>query len=364
MPSRQAVVHQGNPQAHYLSELPFLRYIYVWNDNQASRPWAQPAKRLFNAADINPEIDDNFPRSVEEGVSAADPIMIIFSSVSTSDPRSAIHSQGTLIRHSFNLNTTRDIEMEGRAFSPMPFFWVGGLVFALYCIVHKGACMICEEVFVLGETLALIEREKVTSVTGWPHYGKAMQEHEYFENCDLSSVRTGNIYALLPEDKRPKDLELRSNALGMTETCGPHCIDNMDVDLPEEMRGSFGRAVEGMEHKIIDPDSGEELATGEQGELCVRGYSVMQGLYKVEREEIFDTGGFYHTGDGDHLNEDGFLFFNARMGDLTKTAGANVTPREVEIAIEALPEVFGAYVVGLLDPDNGKVDKKQLLAML
>jgi acyl-CoA synthetase (AMP-forming)/AMP-acid ligase II len=140
----------------------------------------------------------------------------------------------------------------------------------------------------------------------------------------------------------------------MTETCGPHTIDRMDEDLPERLRGSFGRSVPGLEHKIVDPQSGQRRATGEFGEICVRGYSVMQGLYKVEREEAFDADGFYHTGDSGRFDDEGFLFFRARLGDLIKTGGANVSPREIEVVMNAIPEVKEAHVVGLPDPHRGQ----------
>jgi acyl-CoA synthetase (AMP-forming)/AMP-acid ligase II len=124
--------------------------------------------------------------------------------------------------------------------------------------------------------------------------------------------------------------------------------------LPEHMRGSFGRALDGVEHKIVDPDTGLGLPPGSDGEVCIRGYNVMQGLYKVTREDCFDADGFYHSGDSGHMNEDGFLFFKARLGDLIKTGGANVTPREVEIAIDGQPEVQCSYVVGLPHPERGQ----------
>ena len=128
----------------------------------------------------------------------------------------------------------------------------------------------------------------------------------------------------------------------------------MDVDLPEHLRGSFGRAVEGVEHKVIDSESGEILEAGEHGEICVRGRSLMQSLYKREREEIFDADGFYHTGDGGHLNAEGHLFFQARLGEMIKTGGANVTPSEVELVVEAQPEVQSCFVVGVAHPHRGQ----------
>ena len=333
-------------------ELPHLRHVYIWGECDCA--WARPVRALEEAADATPVIDRAFLAEVEGCVTPADPLAVIYSSGSTAEPKGAIHTHGTVIRHAFNLNAYRDLEPGDRAFSPMPFFWVGGFVFSLFSFMHAGAFMLCEESFDAGRTLDLLERERVTIVAGWPHYAKAMMEHPSFGERDLSSIRSGNLYEILPEAVRPKDPELRSNALGMTETCGPHTIDRMDVDLPEALRGSFGRSAPGLEHKIVDPVTGETLPPGETGEICVRGYSVMQGLHKVEREDAFDRDGFYHTGDGGHFDEEGHLFFQARLGDMIKTAGANVTPREVEVVMESFPEVRSAFVVGVPDPARGQ----------
>jgi acyl-CoA synthetase (AMP-forming)/AMP-acid ligase II len=338
--------------ALHARELPYLRDVIVFG--QPDRAWARPVRSLEAAADASPAIDDGFLREVEACVVPADPLVVIYSSGSTADPKGAVHTHGTLIRHSFNLNEFRDVRADDRVFSPLPFFWVGGLVYTLMAAMHVGAFMLCEEVFEPGETLALLERERATVVVGWPHYSKAMMEHPTFRSRDLSSIRAGNLYDILPAELRPKDPELRSNALGMTETCGPHTIDRMDVDRPESLRGSFGRPVPGVVHKIVDPQSGLPLPPGEVGEVCVKGYSLMQGLYKVEREDCFDADGFYHTGDAGYFDPDGVFFFKARIGDMIKTAGANVTPREVEVVMESQPEVRSAFVVGVPDPVRGQ----------
>ncbi len=347
---------QQKADALVVSELPHLRAVYVWGEaDRTSLPsWARPARALEEADDASPRIDDAFLAEIERCVTPADPMLVIYSSGSTADPKGAIHSHGTVLRHSYNLNQVRDITPDDRCFSPMPFFWVGGLVFSLLANMHAGAFMLCEEAFEPGATLALLERERATIVAGWPHYAKAMMEHPSFPERDLSSVRSGNLYEILPPELRPKDPELRSNSLGMTETCGPHTIDRMDVDRPESLRGSFGRSVPGLEHKIVDPDTGETLDAGCEGEVCARGYSLMQGLHKVEREDVFDRDGFYHTGDAGRFDDDGVFFFTARLGDMIKTAGANVTPREVEVAMESQPEIRSAFVVGVPDPARGQ----------
>ena len=236
----------------------------------------------------------------------------------------------------------------------MPFFWVGGLVFSLVATIDVGCTLYVEDVFEPAAILDLIERERITIVAGWPHYGKAMAEDPSFARRDLSSIRTGNLYELLPEEARPADPELRHGSLGMTETCGPHSFGDMGVDLPEKLRGSFGRAVPGVTHRIIDPETGDALGTGEFGEIEVRGYNLMQGLYKEEREAVFTPDGYYRTGDGGHIDADGHLFFRGRLGEGIKTAGANVAPREVELVLESLPEITSAHVVGVPDPERGE----------
>lgn len=350
IPQLAGLAQRGDlPTPLFSPAFPCLRQIYVWG--AASRPWSVSQQRLFAAAAA---LDENFLAAAERCVCPADPLTIVYSSGSTADPKGAVHTHGSVIRHAYNLNDRRDIQTGDRIFSPMPFFWVGGLVFTLHCAMHKGCTLICEAAFNPESTLRLLEEERVTLVTGWPHYGTAMVENPTYAERDLSSIRSGNIYPLLPPGARPADPELRSNALGMTETCGPHTIDRMDHDLPEALRGSFGRAAEGVAHKIVDPASGERLPAGSEGEICIRGYNVIQGLYKVEREDCFDAEGFYHSGDSGYFNEDGVLFFKARLGDLIKTGGANVAPREVELAIDEQPEVHCAYVVGLPHPDRGQ----------
>lgn len=331
------------------AELPYLRRVVPFGDGE--RPWTTHSAAFLAAAD---PIGDELLEAAESEVRPADPLVILYSSGSTADPKGAVHTHGAIVRHAFNLNSMRDLQRDDIIYSPMPFFWVGGLVFVMTSAMHLGACLITEESFEPGATLELLEREHVTVGLGWPHYAKAMADDPSFATRDLSAIRGGNLYDILPGNERPADPELRANSLGMTETCGPHTFDRMDQELPESLRGSFGRSVPGVTHKIVDPETGQTLAPGESGEICVRGYDVAQALYKREREEVFDAEGFYPTGDGGNFSEDGHLFFEGRLGDTIKTAGANVTPRDVETALAALDEVEEAFVVGVSHPERGE----------
>jgi acyl-CoA synthetase (AMP-forming)/AMP-acid ligase II len=124
---------------------------------------------------------------------------------------------------------------------------------------------------------------------------------------------------------------------------------------PAARRGTYGRALAGMQRKLIDPVTGLELPPRSPGEICVRGFALMQGLYKLEREQVFDADGFYRTGDAGWLDEDGWLYFSGRLGEMVKTGGSNVTPAEVEAALLAQPEVLEAYVTGVPDAERGQL---------
>ncbi len=343
---------KSESEAFRLATLPHLRHIYVFGESD--REWSHDGHALQHRGRNELARDVGFLAAVESTVTPADPMAILYSSGSTADPKGAIHSHGGLIRHACNLASTRDLRAGDRVWSPMPFFWVGGFVFALVGNLHVGATTLCEEVFDPGTTLAFLERERVSIALGWPHFGKALSEHPSFGSRDLSSLRAGNVPNLLPESIVPSDPQLRANALGMTETCGPHTWSDARGALPERLRASFGRAVDGVEHRVIDPETGAILPPGEFGEICVRGYNLMLGLYKTERSDVFEPDGFYRTGDGGYFDADGVLYFKGRLGEMIKTGGANVTPSEVEQVLVSYPEVKEAYVVGVDDAERGQ----------
>jgi acyl-CoA synthetase (AMP-forming)/AMP-acid ligase II len=320
---------------------PYLRSVWVLG--ASDRRWAGPVGDLVARAD---GADEELLRAVEQQVEPADPMVVVYSSGSTSDPKGAVHAHGAVVRHGANLSRFRPLEEGDRVYTPMPLFWVGGLSFALIRAMHAGATLVMEERFEPGATLALLERERITHVLGWPHMGPALTGHPDFATRDLSSLRGGSLPELLPPERRPADSGLLAGSLGMTETLGPHLIDREGDVLPESKRGSFGRSVPGLEHRIVGED-GTEVEPGEHGEIWVRGYSLMLGLHKKERAEVFTPDGWYRTGDGARRDEDGHVYFTGRLGDLIKSAGTNISPREVEAVLDGFEEVLRAVVVGI-----------------
>jgi acyl-CoA synthetase (AMP-forming)/AMP-acid ligase II len=335
---------------HLLLEAqPFLRSAWVIGDGP-SRPWAGALDDLAARGDAVP---DALLAAAEAEVHPSDPMVVVYSSGSTSDPKGAVHSHGAAVRHAHNLGQMRDLADDDVLYTPMPLFWVGGFSFTLIAAMHAGASIVFQEQFEPGATLELIERERITQVMGWPHMSKALIDHPTFPERDLSSVRGGNLSALLPQDQQLDADVPKASSLGMTETLGPHTFSDKDP-LPRGKEESFGFSVPGVEHKIVDPVTLEEVPTGETGEVWLRGYSLMLGLHKRERSEVFTPDGWYRTGDAGRFDGDGHFYFTGRMGDLIKSSGMNVTPRDVELALEGLPEVVMAFVCGIPHPDRGE----------
>jgi acyl-CoA synthetase (AMP-forming)/AMP-acid ligase II len=138
----------------------------------------------------------------------------------------------------------------------------------------------------------------------------------------------------------------------MTETFGPYAGDLADVDLPPEARGSCGRPFEGVEVRIVDPETRAGCAPGEPGEICVRGPNVMRGLCGRTRDQVFDADGFYPTGDLGSLDAAGYLWYRGRRDDMFKVKGATVYPSEVEAALRAVGGVQQAHVTDVAGSDG------------
>lgn len=334
---------------HYrLPSHPHLRSVWMLRGDAASRTWCDPVEDLARRGD---DVSDVWLEAAEAGVDPADPQLVAYSSGSTSDPKGAIHSHATVVRHPHNLLQFHDFGRGDVIYAPMPMFWVGGLSFTLLTVMHAGATIVFEEAFDADATLRLLEREKVTHVLGWPHVSKTLREHPSFAERDLSSIRDSPGDGLFPKAEGEWE---RAQSLGMTETFGPHTIQPVGLRPASEVRGSYGRSVPGVEHRVVDPVTGEPVSIGELGELWVRGYSVMLGLYKKEKRDVFTEDGWYRTGDGGFIDERGHFHYKGRLGDQIKSAGTLVTPREVELVLEGFDEISTAYVMGLPHPDRGE----------
>ncbi|EID14911.1 acyl-CoA synthetase [Mycolicibacterium phlei RIVM601174] len=293
--------------------------------------------------------------ALEDDVEPTDVLAIIYTSGSTSAPKGVVHTHAGLLDHQVVLNEIRGLTAQEKLFAPSPFFWVGGFAYSILAVMLAGATLLCSNAVDPGETLDLLEAEKPTMTNGFVGGIAHLARHPSLPRRDLSSLRRGNLYPIMAPEVRPADPELRHTMLGMTESGSVILAWPDESDQPEHRRGSFGKPVPGFEVRIVDPDTGALVPTGQTGELWVRGPFMMERYYKRSREECFDADGWFHTGDLVRTDADGFHYFVGRSSTMIKTAGANVAPAEVERAIAKVTGGLRSYVLGLPDADRGQI---------
>jgi acyl-CoA synthetase (AMP-forming)/AMP-acid ligase II len=289
------------------------------------------------------EVDDALLEAMGHDVDESDVLAIVYTSGSTSTPKGVVHTHASLLGHQKVLNEIRGLTADDKLFCNSPFFWIGGIAFAVLATLLAGSTLVCSNAIDPAETLDLLDFEKPTMTNGFVAGIAQLAHHPSLPQRDLSSMRRGNLYPIMAPEVRPTDPELRHTMLGMTEAGSVITISEDESDQPEHRRGSFGKPAPGFETKVVD------------GELCIRGPHMMQRYYKRSREECFDAEGWFHTGDLVRTDTDGFVYFLGRRGAMIKTAGANVAPAEVERAIAKVAGGAVAHVLGLPDPERGQV---------
>jgi acyl-CoA synthetase (AMP-forming)/AMP-acid ligase II len=337
----------------FVASHPYLRRIVVWDG--CDRPWAiQGRAALEQFAREHPEIDDAFLASIEAQVAPSDLLIGICTSGSTAAPKIVIHTHASMLRAChFYRETYLGMRHDERSYAGMPLFWLGGFNCNLMPGMFEGACMVFSPSPRTEDVLEVVLREKVTRVMMWPQQYKPLSDLATERSVDIAHTMASLNYNGL--DGKPIPPERRIlGLLGMTESFGPHGYGRFDEVIPERNGACSGAAVKGIERRIIDPQTGQTLPPGRQGELCIRGWSLMEGYYKRERSEIFDADGWFHTGDTCELNAEGYIYFRGRLSDMIKTTGANVSPIEVERLMATYPGVAEAIVVGLPDKERGE----------
>jgi acyl-CoA synthetase (AMP-forming)/AMP-acid ligase II len=255
-----------------------------------------------------------------------------------------IHSHGNALAAVQSGLAARCIDADTRLYLPMPFFWVGGFGSGVLSALLAGATLVTEEIPRPATTLRLLERERVTLFRGWPDQAEALARQSASVGADLSALRPGSLEALLPPGQRAEP-GARAKLFGMTESFGPYCGYPADTDMPRSAWGSCGKPFEGMEVRIVDPDTGEPVPTDTIGMIQIRGPHTLRGVCRRSREDLFTRDGYYPTGDLGHLDGGGFMFYHGRSDDMFKVSGATVYPSEVEQALRTIDGVENAFVI-------------------
>ena len=337
----------ADPRCLWLIGAPHLRSI--WLDDASEHPWARPIDELLARAD---GVDDDVLAATEAEVSPADDAFVVYTSGSTATPKAVVHSQRSVVTKPRALAPIFLMDGEDRTLSLLPAFWLGGIAAALQ-VLCTGSTLVYPPTPQIDDVLDTIERHDVTYVVVWHALAK-LRAAAKVRGIDVDRIR-GMGSRPRDEHGEPIPPTFRANLLGMSESFSAHSGEPLDCRLPADKEGSSGRAINGIERRVVDPETGEEVAPGVVGELQLRGGGLMTGLYKVDRGDVFTPDGFYPTKDLVRIDADGYLWFVGRTGDMIKTSSANVSRLEVEAALNALPEVAMSLVAGLPDPDLGEL---------
>jgi fatty-acyl-CoA synthase len=289
-------------------------------------------------------------------VSPGDPGLILFSSGTTSEPKGMVHVHRAPVLQFWLLADVFRRQADSRVWAPLPLFWTAGLTTALGPTLAGGGCFVLQETFDAGQALILLQRERVTEPYTLPHQAAALAEHDSWAATDLSALR--EVYGKSVFTRHPSVTGDTTWTMpvgyGMSETCGTIVSHRWD-NSRQEMKASTGRVLPGSRLRIVDPDTGALLGTDSDGELAVAGPTVIDRYVGKTREETLDPDGFLRTGDMGYVDADGAVHWTGRRTEMIKTAGANVSPAELEFALRACPDVRRAKVVGLPDDRLGEV---------
>jgi len=303
---------------------------------------------------LGDDVSDELLDELAAQVSPSDDCLVIYTSGTTALPKGVLHSQQAPVIQSWRFAELMALEPDDRVQSAQPFFWTAGIAMSLGSSLAAGACLWLDEVFDPASVLETVERERITTLHAWPHQEKALAEHPDAARRDLSSLR--RIRASSPLAARAgieKDEWGMDASYGLSETFT--LVSALPATAPvEERQACHGRALPGMELRIVDPESGAELPPGASGEIAVRGATLMRGYHKVDPGLVFDAEGWLRTQDGGSLDVEGRLHWTGRLSNLVKTGGANVSPLEIESALAAHPKLRAALAVGVPHPTLGE----------
>ncbi len=284
-------------------------------------------------------------------VSAADDAFVLYTSGSSARPKAVPLQHYGIVENGFQIGERMGLGDDDRVWVSVPLFWAYGAANALPATLTHGAALILQPAFDPGEALDLIEGHGATAGYTLPNMTSALIGHPEFTPERTRTLRRGLTLGTPTDVRRAAEglgMTEVANIYGGTETYGNCCVTPSAWPL-ERRADSQGPPLPGVALRVVDPETGAELAHDETGELRVRGY-VTRGYLDGGGSEAFTADGWFRTGDLAAVSGDGCLRFSARATDMIKAGGINVAPSEVEEFVALHPDVRDVAVVGVPDP--------------
>jgi fatty-acyl-CoA synthase len=290
-----------------------------------------------------------------------DPINIQFTSGTTGTPKGATLTHFNILNNAYFAGLGMGMTHEDVLVCPLPLYHCAGMVLgSLTCAVLGAAVVYPDEAFEPVSVLAAVQEERATVLGGVPTMFLTELDHRDFSDYDVSSLRTGFIGgAPCPVDLMHRivnDLNMADVSIvyGMTETSPVSFQTGLEDSLDRRV-STVGRVHPHVEARVADPE-GRTMPYGEQGEILIRGYSVMHGYWDDPEKtaEAIHEAGWMHTGDLGVMDADGFVKITGRAKDMVIRGGENIYPREIEDYLYTHKDIQEVQVFGIPDPRMGE----------
>ncbi len=350
IPGDQYGVVQGD-------RLPILRYVSLVGappagllEQQGWRP------TLFSEVVAGGSaVGEEALRERQSSVAPSDPAMMQYTSGTTGFPKGVVLTHHNIVNDAMAFAQQWGSQEQDRGFTAMPYFHVGGCVLAVMSAIYAGTTLHPLIAFDPLKALQVISSERCTTMGGVPTMLLAILQHPDFSKYDLSSLRSvvsggSPVPVYLMEQVKERMGADVAIVFGQTEGSGAVTL-TLQNDSFELKSATIGIPIPYTGVKIINPATGEVVPCGERGELCYRGFLVMQGYYHMPEKtaETIDADGWLHSGDLATMNAQGYINIVGRLKEMVIRGGENIFPREVEEFLIRHPKVADVQVLGVPD---------------
>lgn len=302
----------------------------------------------------------------QASVKPHDTAIIQYTSGTTGFPKGVMMSHFSMVNDAAAFISRWGGTADDRSCTAMPFFHVGGCVLAVLGAIYVGSALHPMLAFDALKSLQIMSAEHCTTFGGVPTMLLAILQHPDFEKYDLSTLRAVASGATVVPVYLMEQVKERIGAniaiiFGMTESSATITLTLPD-DSFELKSATVGVPIDHVEVKIINPATGELMPCGQAGELCCRGFLVMQGYYNMPEKtaEAIDREGWLHSGDLATIDDNGYVRIVGRLKDMVIRGGENIYPREIEEFLIRHPLIADVQVVGVPDSFFGE----ELLAVI